>query len=786
MSKKLINVIIIVAITLAIFPLSTEHVVADSVTFVVQYDGNEASSGAMEMSIVKSDVYTSAKGSAFKKEGYAFRYWHAYRKKDNKYLYAWNQNLHQRGWYTEGNEPMDWSLSEISNYGSINTIPASEGDIITLKANWEEVKFQLKCFDNYSQKNYLRDVTHFQEPIDGISLKWDEGEAYGGFNSLKIYNSGSAWTTPFVGFDTDTNGGIGPIGDRHIDNKSMVVSFYAKSDRNDARMRIKWYSADMLDSDSDISLSKSWKKYIVRVDKGENIDTNTLCFVPQKGGSYWINQVQLEDGIEATGYVKEDGGLTISYNNEYGKTYNLPKNPTREGYTFAGWYTSKSGGELITSSTPVKPMHLCVYAHWEKNHVHSLVKTTAKSATCTVAGNKEYWTCSTCGKVFSDTNGKTEVTKSAVTIASKGHNYGTWSKYDEQQHKRVCKNDSSHIEYQKHVWNNGVVTKPASVTSGLKTYTCTVCKEEKTEMLPPVKETQIRRLYGENRYDTSIEIAKAFLSDSNQSKLDSIIVARGDAFPDALSASCLANKLSTPVLVWRERDSKKIQEYIKQNVKSGGRIYLLGGTAVLSDTIKSGLKGYKFTRLEGSTRFETNVEILKKTGKRSGKILVCDGISFETALISSATGYPILLINTQKPKLRTSQIEYLSTLANTEFIIVGTVASVPKSIETELEQYGKVSRIQGKNSDQISYNVAKQLYGPKPREITLAIDKDYPDGLCGGMLCIASEGPLFLINESRYEKTLEYSKGMNYDRINVLGGPTLISDALAKKIGEIV
>lgn len=51
---------------------------------------------------------------------------------------------------------------------------------------------------------------------------------------------------------------------------------------------------------------------------------------------------------------------------------------------------------------------------------HSLVKTEAKEATCTTSGNRAYWTCSTCGKVFSDANATTETTVAAQTIAA-GH-----------------------------------------------------------------------------------------------------------------------------------------------------------------------------------------------------------------------------------------------------------------------------------------------------------------------------------------------------------------------------
>ena len=52
---------------------------------------------------------------------------------------------------------------------------------------------------------------------------------------------------------------------------------------------------------------------------------------------------------------------------------------------------------------------------------HKLTKTPAKAATCTEAGNKEYYTCGTCGKFFSDKDGKNEIAKDSWVIDALGH-----------------------------------------------------------------------------------------------------------------------------------------------------------------------------------------------------------------------------------------------------------------------------------------------------------------------------------------------------------------------------
>ena len=54
---------------------------------------------------------------------------------------------------------------------------------------------------------------------------------------------------------------------------------------------------------------------------------------------------------------------------------------------------------------------------------HALTKTDANPASCTEAGNIDYWTCSTCGKIFSDENAQYEITADATVIAALDHTY---------------------------------------------------------------------------------------------------------------------------------------------------------------------------------------------------------------------------------------------------------------------------------------------------------------------------------------------------------------------------
>lgn len=295
----------------------------------------------------------------------------------------------------------------------------------------------------------------------------------------------------------------------------------------------------------------------------------------------------------------------------------------------------------------------------------------------------------------------------------------------------------------------------------------------------PTPSVNVRRLYGETRYNTGFVIANQFKADAKLSKFKAIIIACGTDFPDALSAGYLSKVVNSPVLLWREKETSRIQNYIKQNVAVGGRVFLLGGSGVLSDSIRDGLSDYKVIRLGGQDRFETNITILRTSGVKGGEILVVDGTNYQNALVAAATGNPVLMV--KGGGLKASQKEFLRSFTGARFTIVGNTASVSTGVESALAAYGSVSRISARTSDEISVKVA-QKYFSSPTEVTLAINNNFPDALCGGTLCIVDKTPIMLVNRGNCSHTAAYINKLNLKRVTVLGGPGVLSDSLINEI----
>ena len=133
--------------------------------------------------------------------------------------------------------------------------------------------------------------------------------------------------------------------------------------------------------------------------------------------------------------------------------------------------TNCSGGSATCEARAV--CDVCHMAYGELAP-HTLTHTPAVDATCTTPGNVEYWHCSVCGKNFSDSEGKGELTE--ITSPALNHNWGAWEKVSETQHQRICQNDGSHKETGDHTPGTAATCKaPAN---------CSICGQPYGEKNP--------------------------------------------------------------------------------------------------------------------------------------------------------------------------------------------------------------------------------------------------------------------------------------------------------------
>lgn len=126
-------------------------------------------------------------------------------------------------------------------------------------------------------------------------------------------------------------------------------------------------------------------------------------------GPFYCEDLKLQIKIEKESRTEYSPAAQVITN---GNTYGTLPTPTRDGYTFDGWYTSATGGTKITSSSKVTVTgDQTLYAHWTCKHSSTELRNVA-TATCTSVGYSGDTFCKNCGNKIK--NG-TEIEKAPHT-----------------------------------------------------------------------------------------------------------------------------------------------------------------------------------------------------------------------------------------------------------------------------------------------------------------------------------------------------------------------------------
>lgn len=407
---------------------------------------------------------------------------------------------------------------------------------------------------------------------------------------------------------------------------------------------------------------------------------------------------------------------------------------------------------------------VCKTCRGNEGHRHALTHILPDDPTCTETGIKEHYICD-CGKKFRDQEATKEITDTdSLTIPALDHSYGSWSfNSEDHTHTRICLRDLSHRETKACVFDSGSVSDHSIV------YTCTICRGTYTEN---VYEGHALRIYGKDRYETAFLVADSLKQSLGIEKFQAIVVASGLDFADALSGSYLANCKNAPILPVSKTTINKVSDYILENLAPGGTVYILGGPNAVPVTMEEKLISVNVKRLQGATRYETNLAILNEAGTEGNEILVCTGLNFADGLSASAVNRPILLV---RNSLTAEQKTFLEGIDNAKIYIIGGEAAVSLRTENELNEFGSVERIYGANRYETSVNIAKEFF-PNAKYAVLAYGQNFPDGLSGGPLAKNMNAPLLLSYNTRSDYAKAYAESIGIRSGVVLGGSGLISD----------
>lgn len=211
----------------------------------------------------------------------------------------------------------------------------------------------------------------------------------------------------------------------------------------------------------------------------------------------------------------------------------------------------------------------------------------------------------------------------------------------------------------------------------------------------------LRAFNGPNRYDTARLVAVQTFGLS-----DTVLLATGTNFPDALAASYLAGDLGAPILL-TDRDSLPPETAVALQTLKAKNVTILGGTGAVSSTVESQLRsaGLFVDRLQGATRYATALEIAKRPlAHHVGSLfaertaILASGATFADALaggpVAYAGGFPILL--TPPGSLGHEARQGLAQLGIQRVLLLGGSGAVSAAVEDEVRDLSiNVTRIGG-------------------------------------------------------------------------------------------
>jgi putative cell wall-binding protein len=312
--------------------------------------------------------------------------------------------------------------------------------------------------------------------------------------------------------------------------------------------------------------------------------------------------------------------------------------------------------------------------------------------------------------------------------------------------------------------------------------------EFSAKLNPPV--TGVKRIAGTTRVDTAIELAKSEFT----GKVNSIIFATAGNYPDALTGSVLAYQQKAPILLVgdSQEDQDKVLTYMKNYLVTNGKVFLLGGTGVVTENFADQVKtaGYSnIIRLGGADRYETAAKIADYLNVAEGTpVVIASGENYPDALsVSSAAAvnqYPILLVtnNTISDSVKSK----LEKIKPSKVYIIGEQGAISDALENEVAQLtsldsNSIVRLGGADRYSTSVAVANN-FKLSGKSACIATGTNFPDALAGSIYAANYNAPIILVGSTLTDEEKAYIQNSNLSGATIFGGQGAVNDEVQNEV----
>lgn len=291
-----------------------------------------------------------------------------------------------------------------------------------------------------------------------------------------------------------------------------------------------------------------------------------------------------------------------------------------------------------------------------------------------------------------------------------------------------------------------------------------------------------QRFSGADRYEVALAVSRAW------SDADTVFVAKGTDYPDALSASAVAAHLDAPLLLTpSDRLLPTVAARIQELAPS--RVIIVGGPASVQPRVADALATLAPTveRVSGSDRYEVSRNLIRfafPTAAALSTIYLATGNNFPDALSASPAavyqGGAVLLVNGWSDGLDAASAAEIARLAPYQAVIVGGTASVNTSVEGGVRSIvDSVVRIGGADRYEASANVNLFAF-PSAERIFFATGQTFADALSGGVLAGRMNSPLLVVAGSCVTDVTAWTVNNRFASAarTLLGGPNSVGDGV--------
>lgn len=293
---------------------------------------------------------------------------------------------------------------------------------------------------------------------------------------------------------------------------------------------------------------------------------------------------------------------------------------------------------------------------------------------------------------------------------------------------------------------------------------------------------ELERLAGADRFSTAAAVAARF-----PAGVETVYIAYGANFPDALAGAALAGREGAPILL-ALHDQVPASTLRALERLDPQHIVILGGLPTLSQAVANQLAPYgSVSRIAGADRYATGALIADRFEAGVDTVYVASGRNFPDALagaaVAGATGSPVLL--TDPVQLPSSVAAQLDRLDPARIVLLGGTPSVSAAVEAQLATFGAVERIAGADRFETASLVAAEL-GDVDR-VYVASGGNFPDALAGAALAGGQRAPVLLaLRDHLPPSTQERIEAGAPAQVVVLGDANAISDSIAERMAALV